>query len=126
MGKERYPNWRVLHIPTARVFEITSSHSKTLEQFKQELEIAFEFVITQVKNDDDIINLHDLAYRKSIAIGLRYKRYDDVNKGYIKNWWVHDFVDFILEFCCSADMRDEDTFKFDWSTVNPVEFEVLE
>lgn len=119
----KYNVYKILHIPSAEIHIVKNSHSKNVEQFRQELEIAFTFARNPVIDVQELFISNKKLLGELKDIHLRYKVFKSVEGGYFfeECFWIYQFVDFLT--LCSG-VKDV-LLDFQWDEINIAEYELL-
>lgn len=111
--------FRILHIPSGNLYTTENSLATNKREFKKELKLAFIFLLAPIKKEGDIEELIEKTIKLWEPLGY------NTTKDGILDWWVHDFVNFILEYGFITDMSEADTLEIPWETIIPSEFELM-
>lgn len=123
----KYNVYKILHIPSAEIHTITTSHSKNIEQFRQELEAAFIFARSPMTSSEELTTLNKKLCADINNIHLRYKlckegTMDGDSFFFTPDFWVYSFLTFLENQTFGKYFEGD----YEWNEINIAEYELLE
>jgi len=124
--------FKILHIPSAEMLIVKTSHSKNFAQFEEEFKIAGQFIVAPTPSIDALIELTKILKQNLRALGLIYPlvKYPGANSEcqkpnlfFKEPFWVYDLADFTTTL---MGLSDKESIDVPWQDINLDEFEILE